>query len=72
MNPCPHCGATDKGIFRSVQASGACKDWFWDDGTTEIDSDPLYFIRSGKLRCGNCFKIRRDVAVDDMRIVEVK
>lgn len=72
MKPCPHCEDTENGFIVKAQARGPIEHHFDDTGAlVESSWDRVYTETRRVVRCGKCFKIRRDVRLtDDRRIVE--
>lgn len=61
--PCPHCGAEGDGFSIKGTMSGPSESFYDSDGKyQEMSTDNLFVRLSDAIRCGKCYKIRRDVA----------
>ena len=66
---CPHCGS-DGGVIRNVRMYGWAEQ-YWDRSGEyiEMSIDRTNHTNSKTLRCPDCYKIRRDVRLEGMRVV---
>ena len=68
IEPCKHCGCPR--VFVHAQWSGPALMWFDESGeNTEVDNDRLALNPSTTVRCEDCGRIRRDLAIKDRRII---
>lgn len=71
MKACPHCGSEDDGFVMTGTVHGPVTAFFRGDGKyTDLSYDHSYTRMNKTIRCGKCFKPRRDVVKADLAIVE--
>lgn len=67
---CKHCGS--RATLIKAQARGPIELFYDDAGIyQEAYYDELFFNPSTTVRCSDCLKIRRDLALADGKVVEI-
>ncbi len=56
---CPHCGSWDA-VVSNERAYGWAERQFFQEGS-ELLIDGVHYSNTKTLRCGKCYKIRRDI-----------
>lgn len=68
LPPCSHCGSPE--TYINAQARGPASHFFDRLGNfIETGYDRLWFDASHVVRCAGCHKIRRDLQVEEFKIV---
>lgn len=72
LPPCPYCGDERRQVLVKAEIRGNVLLWFTnEDGEiVEQDNDKTYTVKHSRPICGKCNHTRRDIVLENGRIVE--